>query len=65
MGDITRLLTFKKTHNGLEGKSEFAHEKKIQFLIMSKPTERVTDSTLIYIFKPETKQHTPSFLVQL
>lgn len=36
-----------------------AHEKKILFLIMRKPTVKVTGSTFIYIFKHETKQHTP------
>lgn len=65
MGDITRLLSFKKLTVDYRGNLNLLM-KKIQFLIMSKPTERVTDSSaLIYIFKPETKQHTPSFLVQI
>ncbi len=39
-------------------------KKKMLFLIMSKSTQSVTNSTFINIFKPERRQHTPSFFIQ-
>ena len=55
MGDITCFVLFKKLTMDYRTNLDL-----LKILIMSKPTERVTGSTLIYIFIAETKQRTPS-----